>query len=264
MLRINLIKQPTATVDWIDFQEGDVLFVNYIENNESVQKPCKIIYADSESVGVELDVDTIPEPFVFSYIGFNPSISDINGASEPVGSSFDRIDNAYSDAIQGDLTNAPFYMSQKTSLVQRVRVNLSIGCTASLPEDVNTLYAVGESEEGLDYFVRYERQDNSWVYKSGFNKFMTTSDIKFHVFDDVDIALKLYDNWENPQDEIKQLGGKFYGESQDVSYGLNVIEYSCLQDLNPQGQIVNNSEECDVFNNGEEMKNVIHDGSVIK
>lgn len=43
MLRINLIKQPTSTVDWIDFQEGDVLFVNYIENNEAVQKPCKVV-----------------------------------------------------------------------------------------------------------------------------------------------------------------------------------------------------------------------------
>lgn len=32
MLRINLIKQPTSTVDWIDFQEGDVF-----NNGEEMQ-----------------------------------------------------------------------------------------------------------------------------------------------------------------------------------------------------------------------------------
>ena len=264
MLRINLIKQPTTTVDWIDFQEGDVLFVNYIENNESVQKPCKIIYADSESVGVELDVDTIPEPFVFSYIGFNPSISDINGASEPVGSSFDRIDNAYSDAIQGDLTNAPFYMSQKTNLVTGFHVGMHVECTPHLPEDVNTLYAVGKVEGGYDYFIRYERQENQWVYKSGFDEFASRDNITFHVFDNVDVAIKLYDNYENQQDEIKQLGGRFYGETQTVSFNTPQISYDCLQDLNPKGQIVNNNDECDVFNNGKEIQNVSHDGSAIK
>lgn len=264
MLRINLIKQPTTTVDWIDFQEGDVLFVNYIENNQAVQKPCKIIYADSESVLVELDMDESPNPFVFSYIGFNPSVDEIKQAFNLTNSSFDRIDNAYSDLISTDLTNIRFYMSQKTNLVTGFHVGMHVECTTYLPEEVNTLYAVGKVEGGYDYFIRYERQENQWVCKSGFDEFASRDNITFHVFDNVDVAIKLYDNYENAQDEVKQLGGRFYGDTQTVSFYSPQISYDCLQDLNPKGQIVNNNDECDVFNNGEEMQNVSHDGSAIK
>ena len=110
----------------------------------------------------------------------------------------------------------------------------------------------------------HERQENQWVYKSGFDEFVSRDNITFHVFDNVDAAIKLYDNYENAQDEIKQLGGRFYGETQTVSFNTPQISYDCLQDLNPKGQIVNNSDECDVFNNGEEIQNVSHDGTVIK
>lgn len=263
MLRINLIKQPTSTVDWIDFQEGDVLFVNYIENNEAVQKPCKVIYADTESVIVEIDFEIL-EPFVFSYMGFNPSVDEIKQAFNLTNSAFDKIGNAYSDLISTDLTNIKFYMSQKTNLVLYQHIDISIQCTPHLPDSVNTLYAVGKVEGVYDFFIRYERQEDQWVHKSGFDAFVSRSDIKFHVFDNVDVALKLYDNWENPQQSIKELGGRFYGESKDVSFDSPLLGYTCLQDLNPQGKIVNNSDECNVFNNGEEIQSVTHDGSAIK
>ena len=263
MLRINLIKQPTSTVDWIDFQEGDVLFVNYIENNDSVQKPCKVVYADTESVIVEIDSD-IPQPFVFSYMGFNPSVDEIKQAFNLTNSAFDKIGNAYSDLISTDLTNIHFYMSQKKNLVTMLHIDMSIQCTSQLPDSVNTLYAVGKVDGGYDYFIRYERQEDQWVYKSGFDEFVSRHDIKFHVFDNVDVALKLYDNWVNPQQSIKEFGGRFYGESRYVSFGVHLLSYDCLQDLNPQGKIVSNSDECNVFNNGEEIQSVTHDGSAIK